>query len=167
MPKLRIASTSLGSVLRTPLDVDTYMGKVVATAMSRIFAVSLIPNHTMNSGTRARKGMVRRVWREESRSSSPILVNPVTTPRVSPAARPISRPMPERVSEVVSASGSCPLPHSSPTARSTSAGEASTSGVSTPVADAAHHRTSRATGPSARTVRAKGRPRAVRSAGRG
>lgn len=148
-----MASTSLRSVLRTPPTVETYMGNVVATAMSRIFAVSLIPNQTMKRGTRERKGMVRSVWSEESSSSSPSRVKPVVMPRVSPAARPMTSPMPERVREVASASDSWPLPHNSPTASMTCGGEARTSGVRRPVAEETHQRTRRATGPRARTAR--------------
>ncbi|KJY31600.1 hypothetical protein VR45_24570 [Streptomyces sp. NRRL S-495] len=166
-PKLRMASISLGSVLRTPPEVDTYMGKLVATPISATLAVSVMPNQTMNSGTRARKGTVRRTWTAESRSSSPRRKKPVTTPSTSPVPAPISRPRPARVSETPRASVSWPLPHSSPTASATWAGEASTSWVSAPVAEARAQPPRRASGPRARRVSARARGREVRRRVRG
>ncbi len=122
----------------------------MASAISRIFGSSPIPNQMMNKGVSASDGMVRLICRIGSIVASPARDRPAIRASVTPTVRPMPSPAAARISDTSRLCGSTPLTVSSQNVPATVLGAASTRGGIRPACDPASHSSSRTTGDSQR-----------------
>jgi hypothetical protein len=108
-PRTSAVSSNFGSTCLIAEKVLRYSGKLAASATSRTFGSSPMPNHRMNKGINPKCGSARNICRDGSTVASNQRDNPTATPRATPMKPPSSRPSKTRSPDTSRASTSLPL----------------------------------------------------------
>ena len=117
------------------------MATATASVISRILGTSLMPNHTISSGTSAKFGTARSTSMFASTKFSPTRDSPATNASPSPSAIPNSSPYPTRSRLVNRCSCSDPSAIRRTAVLTTRVGGGTVRSSNTPVVDRICHKT--------------------------
>eukprot|EP01022_Parablepharisma_sp_SALTPOND_P005681 TRINITY_DN1232_c0_g1_i1.p3 TRINITY_DN1232_c0_g1~~TRINITY_DN1232_c0_g1_i1.p3 ORF type:complete len:583 (+),score=222.90 TRINITY_DN1232_c0_g1_i1:13557-15305(+) len=145
-PVTRPSSSSLGSTWRMPSTVLMQMGKSTPSETRKTLPPSPTPNHTITSGSAARKGTARTICTLRSNKASARREKPTSVPSTKPRLPPMTKPAAARRRLAPRSLSRRPCPISLSAVCSTLLGAGSTCGESTPARAKASQSSSKASG---------------------